>query len=153
MKKTVARIILLLLFSAIATLSTAAQGSHAIHEKANEKGRWLTESGNLEVEFAPCGQALCGTVVKVISLRAMSSNAPAPTPDATPLLGMKILHDLVPKGEHEWQGRIYNRDNGQTYDCIVTLDGTDQLKVRGYKLLPVFGKTQVWRRVSGNHTQ
>ncbi|MEN3365421.1 MAG: hypothetical protein V7606_2695 [Burkholderiales bacterium] len=137
---------------AIATLSTAAQGSH---DMANERGVWLTESGNLEVEIAPCGKALYGTVVRVIAHRAMSSpsNASAPKPGVQPLLGMKILYDLMPIREHEWQGRIYNRDNGETYDCIMTLDGSDQLKIRGYKLLPMFGKTQVWQRVSENPTR
>jgi uncharacterized protein (DUF2147 family) len=152
MKKTIIRKALMLLVSAIATLSTAAQGSH---DMANERGVWLTESGNLEVEIAPCGKALCGTVVRIIAHRAMSSpsNASAPKPGVQPLLGMKILYDLMPIREHEWQGRIYNRDNGETYDCIMTLDGSDQLKIRGYKLLPMFGKTQVWQRVSENSTR
>ena len=61
-------------------------------------------------------------------------------------LGLKILSDFSPAGEGEWQGEIYNRENGKTYSCKLSLEGTDQLAVRAYALLPLFGKTLIWRR-------
>ena len=39
-----------------------------------QTGRWITASGNLEIEIAPCGQALCGTVVRVLANNSMSSS-------------------------------------------------------------------------------
>lgn len=112
-------------------------------------GRWLTESGNLEVDLAPCGDGLCGTVARVISDRSMSGAKPAAAPaDAPALLGLKILKDFVPSGKNEWKGQIYNRDEGKNYDCVMTFVPPDQLNVRGYKMIPLFGKTQVWRRVA-----
>jgi uncharacterized protein (DUF2147 family) len=121
---------------------------------APENGRWVTESGNLEVEIAPCGQALCGTVVKVIANRSMSKPNAAMTPaDSRSPLGMQILTDLVPSGSGEWKGRVYNRENGETYDCLMSLASADQLKIHGYKGVPLFGKTQIWRRVSDEGKQ
>jgi hypothetical protein len=38
-------------------------------------GRWLTESGNLEVVVAPCAADLCGTVARVLANRSMSHAA------------------------------------------------------------------------------
>lgn len=29
----------------------------------------------------------------------------------------------------------------------MTLLGPNELKIRGYKFLPIFGSTQIWRRV------
>lgn len=114
-------------------------------------GRWLTQSGRLEVEIAPCGDALCGTVVRVLSSGAM---APGGSPDSgtpeRPVLGLKVLEGLLPSGEGRWSGRIYNRENGKTYDCILTVAGPDEIKLRPYIFVPLFGQTQSWRRVAAN---
>src|SRR5215470_1802646 len=111
-------------------------------------GRWLTASGNFEVEIAPCGQALCGTVVRVLANRSMSKpDSQAAPVDTRPALGMKILTDFTPSGEGEWKGQIYNRENGKTYSCLLSLVASDQLKVRPYVGLSLFGQTQIWKRV------
>ena len=113
-------------------------------------GRWLTESGNLEVEIAPCGKAICGTVVKVLANRSMSGSGEMAAADNRNPLGMTILKDFMPTSDDTWQGEIYNRENAKTYACKMSLDAPDQLVVRAYVGLPVFGKTQVWRRVTAN---
>lgn len=112
-------------------------------------GRWLTESGNLEIDIAPCGARLCGTVSKVLSNRSMSDPRKQMTPvDGRSPMGMTILSEFTLDGS-VWKGRIYNRENGKTYDCLMTVAGRDTLRIRGYKLLPVLGKTQIWTRVQG----
>lgn len=143
MKKTMtASAIGVILLGSIAFASAA--------QSTAETGRWLTESGNLEVDIAPCGDALCGTVVKVIANRSMSRPGQAmEAADARSPLGMRLLTDFRPTGDGDWQGRIHNREDGQTYDCKLELLAPDQLKVRAYKGIPLFGKTQVWRRVEG----
>ena len=113
-------------------------------------GRWLTESGNLEVEIAPCGKAMCGTVVKVLANRSMSGSGEMASADNRNPLGMTILKDFMPTSGDTWQGEIYNRENAKTYACKISIDTPDQLVVRAYVGLPMFGKTQVWRRVTAN---
>jgi uncharacterized protein (DUF2147 family) len=111
-------------------------------------GRWITESGNLEVEIAPCGEAVwCGTVVKVLANRSMSrpGEAMAPADPRSPL-GMTLLSGLKPTGDGEFKGELYNRENGKLYSATVRPLAPAQLRVRGYVGLPLFGKTQVWRR-------
>jgi uncharacterized protein (DUF2147 family) len=115
---------------------------------ATPLGTWLTESGNLEVRIDACGQALCGTVTKVIANNSMSQAGDMKPVDPRPALGMTILIDLKPQGEGEWKGSIYNRENGKTYDALVSVPAADQLAMRGYVGLPLFGKTQIWRRVA-----
>jgi uncharacterized protein (DUF2147 family) len=112
-------------------------------------GRWLTQSGNLEIEIASCGEALCGTVALVLANQSMSQpGAGMKSAGAPAATGMKILSELTPSGDGEWKGRIYNRENGKTYDCVVGLAAADQLEVRGYVFRPLIGKTQVWTRVT-----
>ncbi|MES2069634.1 MAG: DUF2147 domain-containing protein [Pseudomonadota bacterium] len=121
---------------------------------AAQSGLWLTQSGNLEVEIAPCGQALCGTVVRAISNQAMSPNSsssssgPSQAADTRPAQGMTILLDFRQTSAKEWKGHIYNRQNGETYDCQMTLAGPDQLQLRIYKGDPQAGQTQLWTRVA-----
>ncbi len=146
MKKITMRAMML----AIATALAAAAHTQAADagSKPLESGLWVTQSGNLEIKIAPCAQALCGTVIRVIANNSMSAPGATMTPtDTRSPLGMKILTDFVATGESEWKGRIYNRENGETYDCLMTLAAPDQLKIRAYKGLPIFGKTQLWKRV------
>jgi uncharacterized protein (DUF2147 family) len=110
-------------------------------------GHWITETGNYEVEIAPCADKLCGTIVQVLGNRSMRDPSLEMVPaDPRPALGMKILMDLTPTGDGAWSGSVYNRENGKTYSCVVTLLETGQLKVRGYVGLPLFGQTSIWRR-------
>jgi len=109
-------------------------------------GLWLTESGNLQIELAPCGEALCGKVTKVLGNRSMAGPGPSTAPAATP--GLEILKDMKPTGNGAFRGSIYNRENGKTYDCEIRSLSADRLKVRAYKFFTVFGKTQIWTRVS-----
>jgi uncharacterized protein (DUF2147 family) len=92
--------------------------------------------------------------VRVIANNSMSKpGSPMAAADSRSPLGMKILSDFLPSGEAEWKGRIYNREDGETYDCVMTLLAPDQIKIRAYKGLPLFGKTQLWSRVTEQAAQ
>jgi uncharacterized protein (DUF2147 family) len=107
-------------------------------------GRWITQSGNLEIEIAPCGEALCGTTVKILANHSMSSPGVEDSNPARP--GLEVLRDLAPDGENRWDGHIFNRENGKTYRCRLTLLSSGDLEVRPYVGLPIFGQSQIWRR-------
>lgn len=107
------------------------------------EGRWVSQTGNVEVQIAPCGGALCGVVVKVMGNRSMETGGMSAGPP--PKVGLLLMHDLRPSGDGQWTGKLFNRDNGRTYDCVVTPHG-QTLNVRAYVLLPLFGKDLVWTR-------
>ena len=115
-----------------------------------QSGRWRTESGNLDVEIAPCEQKLCGTVVKVLANRSMSD--PNVELKDVPGVGTRVLVDFENEGEGEWAGQIFNRENGKTYSCVISLLDPDRLEVRPYIGLHLIGKTQVWRRVADDQS-
>jgi uncharacterized protein (DUF2147 family) len=108
-------------------------------------GRWITESGNLEVVVAPCGAELCGTVARVLASHSMSN--PGVDMGDRPGIGLTILKDFTPSGDDAWEGQIYNRENGKTYSCVMRLRDADQLEIRPYIGIRLIGKTQIWRRV------
>jgi uncharacterized protein (DUF2147 family) len=133
--------------ASLADNATAAQGP---------LGRWLTASGNLEVEVAPCGDALCGTVVRVLANRSMSRAGEEMKPaDPRDPMGMRILTDFVPseygdvgpeRAPIAWKGHIYNREDAKTYSCIMRIGEGGELLLRGYVGLPWFGRTSAWTR-------
>jgi uncharacterized protein (DUF2147 family) len=127
------------MFAVLATL-VFSSGAQAAPE--SPLGRWLTASGNLVIEIAPCGSALCGKVVEVRGNRSMEDIHKTIAVRAMP--GMKIITDLVPYGD-EWQGKIFNRENGKTYDCLIARDGRN-LSVRPYIFISLIGQTQIWTR-------
>lgn len=141
-----------LLFTA-ALLAGAPAGA-----EADPRGLWLTASGNLEVRVEPCGAALCGSVARVIANRSMSRPGEAMAADALPAQpGLRILSDFTPSARDttpeggsavtEWRGRLFNRENGKTYDCLMSLGPAGELRLRAYVGLPLFGRTQAWQRV------
>jgi uncharacterized protein (DUF2147 family) len=143
-------------------------------------GRWVTASGNLEVEIAPCGQSqsqsqpqpqpqsqsqsLCGTVTRVLGNRSMARDGEMQPVDTRSAVGMQILRGLTlaasedpQAGGAPWFGEIYNRENGRTYRCRVHL-GTAEgeggaLVVRPYVFTPLFGQTQHWQRARAELAQ
>lgn len=105
-------------------------------------GPWLTETGNLEIAIAPCGARLCGIVTRVINNRSMAAQARNGRPAYA---GMKILTNVRRSGYH-YRGRLFNRDDGKTYDCNIRIQADGSLQIRAYVLSPLIGRTQVWRR-------
>lgn len=141
-----------LLVFAMAGVPPASAESATMPSARDPRGRWVTASGNLEVEIAPCATALCGTVVKVLANRSMSRDGEEmKAADTRDPMGMKVLIDFVPS-EHEgaaptkWKGQIYNRENGKTYSCIMTMGPGGELVLRGYVGIPWIGSTQEWKR-------
>ena len=138
------------LLSALAALSLLAAGAHA----ADPRGRYLTTSGNFEVDVASCGAALCGRVSKVIANHSMSRPGEAmQAADTRDPMGLQLLSNFVADGDTagpaRWRGDIYNREDGKTYSALMSLDERGNLVLRAYVGLPVFGKTQVWQRLGG----
>jgi uncharacterized protein (DUF2147 family) len=64
-----------------------------------------------------------------------------------PILGMRIMWNLVKSGKEWLGGRIMDPQNGKTYSCFIeVLDNGRHLKLRGYLGLAFLGRTQYWER-------
>jgi uncharacterized protein (DUF2147 family) len=89
-------------------------------------GSWRTapqDDGTMGVvQVAPCGAALCGTLI--------ASLDPAGKEVPNPENGMTILSETLPQGGGEYRGKIYAPDRDQTYASRLQLSG-DTLKVSG----------------------
>jgi uncharacterized protein (DUF2147 family) len=137
-----------------ALLALSLSFAAAAADAADPRGRYLTQSGNFEVDVAPCGAALCGKVSKVVANHSMSRPGEAmQAANARDPMGLQLLANFVADGDasgepKQWRGEIYNRENGKTYSCVMSLDERGDLVLRAYVGLPLFGKTQVWQRLA-----
>ncbi|TDX00616.1 DUF2147 domain-containing protein [Dinghuibacter silviterrae] len=117
-------------------------------------GTWLTHGDKpAKVNIFRSGDKYYGKIVWLqIPLMdgkpAVDKNNPDPSKQTQPLLGLQLL-----KGFHfaddEWDdGNIYDPESGKTYKCTMSLKDPQTLKVRGYIGISMFGRTEVWTRVT-----
>lgn len=63
-----------------------------------------------------------------------------------PIEGMIILNDLILEDEVWEDGTIIDPKSGKIYDCYLSLEKQNVLKVRGYLGFSLLGRTQIWKR-------
>jgi uncharacterized protein (DUF2147 family) len=113
-------------------------------------GTWTMDSGKVTVRISPCGGSLCGTVVTLSKpldkngKPKLDKKNPNPALRKRPVVGLTILSAMKPDGDSRWAGRIYNADDGHTYQSYMKLDG-DAIKVKG--CVAFICKKMTFRRV------
>ena len=119
-------------------------------------GTWATDEDKSHVEIAPCGLKFCGIIVWLKEpldedgkLKHDANNPNKNLRDRS-IIWLPLFANVVAstKGNVWEDGTIYNPEDGKKYSCTLTLLDTETLKVRGYVGLPMFGKTQIWKRVN-----
>ena len=68
-----------------------------------------------------------------------------------PVLGMMILSGFRFKPEKKWPwtaGTVYDPENGHTYSARMRLEENGTLRIKGFVLIPLFGRSTIWIRVS-----
>lgn len=126
-------------------------------------GSWLTQDRDAIFEIYKCGSEYCGKIAGLAEPEypptakgglagrpLMDRKNPEPSLRSRPLLGLPIISAHY-KDDNSWWGTIYNPDDGKTYKCKLSVAGNgEELKVRGYLGLALFGRTQTWTRQAGN---
>jgi uncharacterized protein (DUF2147 family) len=119
-------------------------------------GTWLTEDGRARIRVEKCGPAqdrVCGYVVWLKSPLTDDGQprVDLKNPDTSKRgrlsLGHQILLGLTPNSEGQFEGKVYNSEDGKTYDVSVWSDNSASLKIRGCLVLVLCG-TQTWTRTT-----
>jgi uncharacterized protein (DUF2147 family) len=98
-------------------------------------GAWIVR--DLVINIFNCQNAVCG---KIIWLRDAERR-----PDQC---GRRIIWGLLPDDNKHWsQGTILDPDDGKSYSLSATLELNGTLKARIFSGMPLFGKTEILRRV------
>ena len=117
-------------------------------------GTWLTADGKAHIEIFECGDLYCG---KIVWLSEPNENGlpkrDKENPDESlrdrPILGLVLMRDFSYDGDGTWSGgKVYDPESGDEYQGKLTLKGAKTLDLRGYVLLPLFGRTEQWTKVA-----
>ena len=113
------------------------------------EGNWRTPTGAI-IQVYSCGEAEC---LKLVQLEPGSPyTVDGKNPDlklqTRPLCGLEIGSGFKPleDGKKADGGSLYDPKSGKTYSGVIAADG-DQLKLRGFVGLKVFGRSEQWSRV------
>ncbi len=124
------------------------------------RGLWLTQDKEAHIAIGPCGadpDTLCGRIVWIRDsldasgrLRRDGKN-PNPALRSRLVIGLTVVTRLVPDSPADsthWKALVYDPKNGHTYSGKLELLGPNLLKLRGYVLFSLIGRTARWTRVS-----
>ena len=94
------------------------------------------------------GNVVAGFKINGEAPRQTCNDCPKPFGNKK-ILGMQILWGFS-KDDNDWDGgRILDPNKGSTYRCTLKVEDQGQkLHVHGYIGIPLFGRTQVWERLS-----
>ena len=65
-----------------------------------------------------------------------------------PLIGVQVVFGMKPAGAAKWTGRLYNAEDGKTYDGNLELTGANSLKVEGCIMGGLLCQAQIWTRAN-----
>lgn len=123
---------------ATALLIFAAAGS--AQARSPIEGRW--QKGNMQIEIKPCGNSLCGTVVKA----SAKQQARAERGSGTELIGSTLIKDIRPAGPNSYRARVFVADRNINASGKIRQVSPDRLKVSGC-VLAIVCKSADWIRV------
>ena len=111
-----------------------------------------TVEGKARVRIEECGQRICGTIVWL--KEPVKDGAPVAddkNPDESlrgqPVLGLCIVRNFEYDGDGEWSGgTVYDPESGNDYKGKMRLTEDGMLELRGYVLIPLFGRSETWVR-------
>lgn len=112
----------------------------------NPEGFWLTANNDAKVHVYKCGAGICGKIVDLQEkCRDGKPKVDAGTGQAT--IGLEIVKGFKPSGENSWDGgTVRDPKEGKTYSGTIEMPSKNQLNLRGYVGISLFGRTSEWRR-------
>lgn len=146
----------LLILPFVLFLHSAAHASEA----GRVLGLWYTPERDVTIEITTDGKTFSGRIVAMdepihpadapdglAGKPKTDTNNPDENLRSRPIVGLQLVGGFTFGGGNEWiDGTIYNPRDGETYQCVMTLQEDGTLEVHGYVGIPLFGKTQIWTR-------
>ena len=128
----------------------------ALGQNQSPVGYWQTTDDNDQpesiVHIQKINGMLEGTIVKYFPKSDETSNplckkCPGSL-KSQPIKGLRFVWGMKPAGNLKWSGgKILDPKNGKTYHCKMSLSRSgNNLSVRGYIGISLFGRTQTWLR-------
>lgn len=135
----------------LACVGSVLGGGSAAAAADPVNGDWAV-GGRTVVRIGPCAGAparLCGIIVTAPNGKdgrpLLDPENPDPSLRIRPLVGLPLIFGFRSTGDGRWTGgKIYNPDDGKTYEAKLEPGPGGTLKVSGCVLF--FCKAETWRR-------
>ena len=115
---------------------------------ADPTGDWRVADGVANIRVAQCNGSMWGAVAWEKKPGGRDENNPDVSKKNRPTLGMVTLIDMKKKaGADQWEGQVYNAQDGQIYSATITPVSTDQLEIKGCVMGFLCGG-ETWTRVA-----
>jgi len=147
----------LLMLSIIFPVSLLAgvpgQTQQGVPEQDRIAGTWNTADGKAHIQISRCGETYCGAIVWLKEPEkngrpVLDDKNPDEKLRERPILGMQLLHGFIYDDDDVWSsGRVYDPESGDEYRGKLKLVDGDTMELRGYVMIPLFGRTETWKRV------
>ena len=108
------------------------------------EGVWKNRPNTLVVRIAPCGAALCGTVVEA----ADNAKASARKAGTASLVGTQVLTGLRKSSADTYNGQVFNPNLNIHAAGTITLVSPTVLVVKGCVLAGLICRQQHWTQWS-----
>ncbi|MCH7396754.1 DUF2147 domain-containing protein [Belliella sp. DSM 107340] len=111
-------------------------------------GEWKNEKGDAKFKIYRKGDMFYGDIIWGTGGPTKDVNNPDPAKKNRDLVGLTILNDFKFENKNLWSsGTIYEPKDGKTYSCKMTLKKPNQLEVRGFVGVSLFGRSETWTRI------
>jgi uncharacterized protein (DUF2147 family) len=111
-------------------------------------GTWKHPDNGSLISVYHCGEALCAKVIKVADPSRKDDKNPDPKLRSRPVVGVVILNGAKKTGANTWSGKLYNTQDGETYNGTVTVESKTTLKLQGCVLGGIICQGPTWTRVN-----
>lgn len=111
--------------------------------QAGIEGVWQNANKTVNLRLAPCGEALCATVIWATE----QARADARKGSGKELVGSRLLTGLRPTSPDTWRGKVYVPDLDRHATATVRRTRPDQLRVSGCVLGGLICRTRDWQRI------
>lgn len=139
----------LLIFLCLFTFAGIAQQADKI------AGTWWNDKRTSKIQIEKKNEKYIGTIIFMSPEKY--KNGQPPKDDKNPdvslrnrsLVGLQILHNFeFDEKKKEWKnGKIYDPESGNTYDCYAWLQSDDLLKLKGFVAgIRLLGRSSEWYR-------
>jgi uncharacterized protein (DUF2147 family) len=138
------------LFLSLLVAGAAGLSSGAAHAQSADDafGTWRHPDNGSHISVYQCGGGLCAKVVKVADPSRKDEKNPDPKLRTRSVVGVVIMSGAKKSGDKAWSGKLYNTQDGQTYNGTVTVVSKNTLKLEGCVLGGLVCQGPTWSRVN-----
>ena len=118
----------------------------------NPEGYWFTPNHDAKVHITKRDDKLFGTIVD-LKEKCRDGKPKVDVETNQPSIGLEIVKNFEPDGENRWaKGTVRDPKEGKTYSGTIEMPNDNQLHLRGFVGIELFGRTSEWSRAN-EHAQ